>query len=421
MTPSTLDLPAMLARRRPGYSLERPFYTSQALFELDLERIFYRQWLYAIPACQLAKPGHYVTHRVGAYNLVLVRGQDGRIRAFHNTCRHRGSILCNKPQGSVAKLVCPYHQWTYELDGRLLWARSMGDDFDPAEHGLKRVHCRELCGLVYICLADEAPDFDAFAELAEPYLGVHELADARVAHVSTIVEQANWKLVWENNRECYHCSVCHPSLCHSFDVDPDIAGVRPDGSVAPRLQAHFERCEQAGVAAQFRMDPAGQYRLARMPLQAGAVSYTLDGQVGVQRPLGRVGIPDAGTLMKFHYPSTWCHLLPDQAMTFRVNPLGPTSTEVTTTWLVHKDAVEGVDYDLERLTRVWIDTNNEDREIVEDNQRGINSPAYEPGPYSPEEESGVAQFVEWYCDALQGAGQEGRQARQCVTRRTQAG
>ena len=109
---------------------------------------------------------------------------------------------------------------------------------------------------------------------------------------------------------------------------------------------------------------------------------------------------DAGTLLKFHYPTTWNHFLPDHSITFRVTPIGPQQTEVQTTWLVHKDAVEGKDYDLKELTEVWIATNDEDRRVVEDNQQGINSPAYTPGPYSTIQESGVIQFVDWYCATM---------------------
>ena len=143
-------IPQLLAAREPGYALERPFYPDPDIFAADLEAIFYREWLFAIPACELEKPGSYVTHRVGAYRVILVRGTDGAIRAFHNSCRHRGSIICKGAKGNVPKLVCPYHQWTYELDGRLLWARDMGPYFDAGGHGLQPVHCRERDGLVYI-------------------------------------------------------------------------------------------------------------------------------------------------------------------------------------------------------------------------------------------------------------------------------
>ena len=396
------SLPDLLARRTPGYSLERPFYTDPEIYAADLEHIFYREWLYAIPACQLTKTGAYARVKIGAYNVILVRGADGEIRAFHNSCRHRGSVICQHAQGTVAKLTCPYHQWTYELDGRLIWARDMGADFDPAKFSLKPVHMRELCGLIYICLAEEAPDFDAFAEMARPYLAVHDLSRAKVAYSSSIVEKGNWKLVWENNRECYHCGGTHPALSRSFPLDPAVAGVSADGAAPPQLQAHFDKCEAAGAPSRFRMGGfAGQYRLARMPLLEKALSYTMDLQPASRRPLGRVTLPDAGTLLKFHYPSTWNHFLPDISLTFRVTPIGPQETEVTTCWLVDRDAVEGVDYDLKRLTEVWVATNDEDREIVEGNQQGINSPAYEPGPYSPIMEDGVEQFVDWYVQTMQ--------------------
>jgi len=398
--PATPDITTLLARRRPGHALEQPFYTAPEVYQADLEHIFYKEWLFAIPACQLVKTGSYATLRVGAYEVIIVKGRDGVIRAFHNSCRHRGSLICKARSGQVAKLVCPYHQWTYELDGKLIWASNMGADFDPGQHGLKPVSLRDLNGLIYICLADTPPDFEAFAALAQPYLQVHDLRDAKVAHSSTIIEEGNWKLVWENNRECYHCSGSHPALCRSFPLDPEVAGVSADGSISARLQAHFDRCKAAGAPAQFAMPGDGQYRLARMPLEAPAVSYTMDGKAAVAKQLGRVALPDAGSLLVFHYPSTWNHFLPDHSLTFRVTPISPTQTEVTTTWLVHKDAVEGVDYDLKRLTEVWIATNDEDREIVENNQLGILSPAYSPGPYAPDWESGVVQFVDWYAGKM---------------------
>ncbi|MGR3621999.1 aromatic ring-hydroxylating oxygenase subunit alpha [Pseudophaeobacter sp.] len=397
---NTSKINNLLARRQPGYSLEQGFYTDPDLYQLDLEMIHYREWLFAIPACELEKPGSYVTHQVGAYGVVLVRGADNQIRAFHNSCRHRGSVLCTAKKGNNPKLVCPYHQWTYELDGSLLWARDMGPDFDPKHHGLKPVHCRELAGLIYICLAEDAPDFDSFADLAHPYLAPHDLGNAKVAHESTIIEKGNWKLVWENNRECYHCGGNHPALCRSFPDDPSVTGIGEGGETPAHLQAHFDRCQGAGLPSQFHLSTDGQYRLARMPLKAGAKSYTMDGKVAVNRWLGRVPFDDAGALMKFHYPTTWNHFLPDHALVFRVTPISPTETEVCTKWLVHKDAVEGRDYDLQRLTEVWTATNEEDRRVVEDNQQGINSPAYGPGPYSALQESGVIQFSDWYCETL---------------------
>ncbi len=390
---------ALLARRRPGHALEQAFYTDPDVFRMDMETIFFRDWLFVAPACELPKPGSYLTYQVGAYGVLIVRGQEGEIRAFHNSCRHRGSVVCKGRKGTNPKIVCPYHQWTYELDGRLLWAREMGEGFDASQYGLKPVHCRVLQGLIYICLAQDAPDFDAFAELAQPYLEVHDLENAKVAHETTIVENGNWKLVWENNRECYHCGGNHPGLCRSFTDDPTVTGIS-EGAVPPHLQAHFDRLEAQGYPSQFRMSEDMQYRFARMPLLPGAKSFTMDLKPATTKILGRVKDDTAGTLLKYHYPSTWNHFLPDHSIVFRVTPLTPTTTEVTTKWLVHKDAVEGVDYDVTHLTEVWIATNDEDRRVVEDNQKGIDSPAYEPGPYSPIHENGVMGFVDWYCNTM---------------------
>ena len=130
----------------------------------------------------------------------------------------------------------------------------------------------------------------------------------------------------------------------------------------------------------------------------------MDGKVAVNKLLEDMPIKRAGTVLFFHYPNTWNHFLSDHALTFRMMPISATETELTTTtWLVHEDAVEGVDYDLNRLTEVWINTNDdEDRKVVEENQLGINSPAYEPGPYSPVQESGVMQFVDWYEATMRG-------------------
>ena len=128
-----LSQPDMLARlgaRRQNYSLDRDLYCDDGVFQMDLEHVFYREWLFAIPSCEIPKTGNFATLQVGAYPVVITRGADGMVRAFHNVCRHRGQRLCVKPTGTTPKLVCPYHQWTYDLDGRLLYARDMGDDFD---------------------------------------------------------------------------------------------------------------------------------------------------------------------------------------------------------------------------------------------------------------------------------------------------
>src|SRR6218665_4126311 len=143
-----------LKNRREGFSLDRSFYIDPDYYKLDLEMIWYRDWLFAGHDCELPKNGSYFTLQIGDYPVVVVRGRDGQIRALHNTCRHRGSRVCTKEHGSAVRLVCPYHQWTYELDGSLLVGRQMGPDFDKTQFGLKKIHCESVGGYIFICLAE---------------------------------------------------------------------------------------------------------------------------------------------------------------------------------------------------------------------------------------------------------------------------
>lgn len=396
------EITAELAARQPNFSLSRALYCDEGTYAADLEHVFYREWLFAIPACELDRPGAYATLQIGAYPVVITRGNDNAIRAFHNVCRHRGQRLCSKDHGHTPKLVCPYHQWTYDLDGKLQYARDMGEGFDAGKFGLKKVHCVDLGGMVFVCLAEVPPPI---AELAKPlmtYLAPSGLKDAKVAFSSSIVENGNWKLVIENNRECYHCGGSHPSLCRTFSDNPKIGAMDGPHSASDEILAHWTRCEGAGLPSRFVMHPTSQWRLARIPLLNNAESYTMSTKAAVARRMGAMPFNDAGSLLFFHYPNTWNHFLGDHAIVFRVLPISPTETLVTTKWLVHKDAVEGRDYDIETLTRVWLNTNDEDRQVVEENQKGILSPAYEPGPYSMIQEEGVVQFVDWYCQLMAG-------------------
>ena len=394
---------AQVDAHRAGYTLARDFYCDPAFFRLDLENIHHRDWLFAGHDCEIKQAGQFFTLQIGEYPVVVVRGNDGAIRAFHNSCRHRGSRVCTADHGRAKRLVCPYHQWSYDLDGTLARARHMEGEIDKSQFGLKPVHCRSVGGYVFVCVGRDAPDWDAFSATVAPYLAPHDLSDAVVAHSSTIVENGNWKLVWENNRECFHCAANHPELCRSFPEAPTATGV--DAVFGdPAMLEHWARCEAVGLPSRFAIADSGQYRVTRAPLIEGVESYTMSGRKAVQRQLApRVTAPLIGTLLLFHYPTTWNHVLGDVATTFRVLPIDATHTEVTTKWLVNKDAVAGVDYDLDELTKVWLATNDQDRRVVEENQRGILSPAYEPGPYSIEHESGVAQFVDWYLGATRRA------------------
>lgn len=389
----------LVAQRKPRHALPRELYSNPEVYKQDLEQIWHKDWIFAGHTFELEKTGQYLTLQIGEYPVAVVRGADREIRAFHNSCRHRGSKVCPESHGKVAKLVCPYHKWTFELDGRLLFAGNMGQDFDKANHGLKPVHCEIVNSYIYVCVAETAPDFSSFRDAVSPFIAPHNLDDCKVAFESNLIEKGNWKLVFENNRECYHCDGSHPELLNSYVENLSVAGVGGDDD--PELTEHWDRCEKAGLPSRLVMDKDGRFRMTRIPLSAGAVSYTIDGKPGVNSRLDDSGEPNIGALLYFNYPSTWNHFLGDHALSFRVLPIGPNETLVTTKWLVKKTAQEGVDYDLERLTKVWIATNDQDRVLVEGAQVGVNSPAYEPGPFSDIAENGVCQFDDWYCDIMQ--------------------
>ena len=390
----------MLRTRETTYSLPQPFYNDARLFALDMQEVFEKEWLFAGMTCEIPAKGNFMTLDIGDNPIVIVRGDGGTIHAFHNVCRHRGSRLCLKEKGKVAKLVCPYHQWTYELDGRLLFAGSeMGSQFDLKQFGLKPVNVQTAGGFIFINLSENPPALDEFLATLDHYLEPYQMDNVKVAVESTIVEQANWKLVIENNRESYHCNGSHPELLNSlqeFDDTDDPRATPAYKALVAKKQADWD-----AERVPYQLKRHGKRnRLTRTPLLDGIVSMTMDGKPGSQKLMGRLQSPDMGSLRILHLPNSWNHFMGDHAVVFRVLPIGPQQTMVTTKWLVHKDAVEGVDYDPERLRQVWDATNDQDRQLAEENQRGINSKAYQPGPYSETYEFGVIDFVNWYAARL---------------------
>jgi stachydrine N-demethylase len=377
------------------------------IYQADLQRIWHQEWILAGVTAAIPNSGDYERVRIGEFDLLLIRGDDGIIRALHNVCRHRGFTLCEEHTGSVRRrIVCPYHQWSYALDGSVAKARSMPQDFDSSSYRLGSAHCRIVSGLIFVCVAETPPPFEPFEELVRPYLDPFCLDRAVVAHSTRTVEHGNWKLVMENNRECYHCRVSHPELMQSFPEDPLHAG-NADPAAMVALRELVMACEAVGLPSEFRSAEDASYRIMRMPFLDGVSSMTLSGAPAVARRFA--GLPDleVGDVLLYHYPSSWNHFQADHSLVFRITPTSPTTTELTTWWLVPEGSEVGRDYDLAQLTEVWSATNSQDAALVERAQRGVSSPAYRPGPYSPAEEEGVIQFIDWYVNRLSGSAHGG--------------
>ncbi|HSR20518.1 MAG TPA: Rieske (2Fe-2S) protein, partial [Anaerolineales bacterium] len=167
-----VQLKQALERRRPGHGLPRDLYHDPLVYRAEMDFIWRSGWLFAGHSCQIPKPGNYFLYDVDGDSMIIVRGNDLQVHALYNVCRHRGSIICDAAQGSVKRFVCPYHQWTYDLDGRLLLWRGMQDGLDKSELGLHAAHAREVEGLIFISLSQAPPDFDpaykTIAEVARP-------------------------------------------------------------------------------------------------------------------------------------------------------------------------------------------------------------------------------------------------------------
>lgn len=395
------DMSRILRERSHNLSLPQPLYNDPFLFRVDMEEVFMKEWLFVGMTCEVPTPGAYITVEVGQNPVLVVRDRDGEVRAFHNVCRHRGSRICTGKKGKVATLACPYHQWTYDLKGNLIFAGSdMGESFDKSAHGLKPAHCKTAGGFIYVCLAEgEAPEIDPYLEALAAYMEPYDMENTKVAAESTLEESANWKLVIENNRECYHCSGSHPELLRTLLEWDDTT----DPRATPEFKAHCQRqadeWNREGIPHK-HVEFGLQNRIVRMPLKEGTQAMTMDGKPGCSKTMGRIQNRELGSMRILHLPNSWNHMQSDHAIVFQVLPISAQKTLVTTKWLVHKDAVEGQDYDVERLRHVWDQTNKQDRELAEQNQRGINSLAYQPGPYSETYEFGVINFLGWYGDTI---------------------
>ena len=310
-----------------------------------------------------------------------------------------------------SRFVCPYHQWTYGRDGELLSCRGMQENLDKSKLGLQPAQIREVGGLIFVSLADNPPEFESAAKLLGPMLRPQGLERAKVAKIVDYEVAANWKLVWENNRECYHCNLNHPQYIKAnFDhYNADDTSQR----IQERIEKAVERSEQkwasAGLAVSHRtsgmtdfpsVEPGCWFSANRTPLVEGFVSETLDGRQ-VAPLMGDYAEPDVGTLRVRTVPNMWNHSSCDHSVSTRLLPGGIARTLIRVTWLVDREAVEGRDYQVDDITPFWQMTSEQDWGLCEQSQKGVSSSRYVPGPFSTYKEYNVDAFVRWYLQQLQ--------------------
>lgn len=386
---------------RSGYSLPREYYTDAALFEQDMERMLLRHWFCAGHVSSIPSCGDFFLADLGRESVIVCRAADGAVHALLNVCRHRGSRVCVTRSGTAAGggFTCPYHAWSYALDGRLRAARGMPAGFRVGDMALKPLQVRVLEGLIFLSFAEAPPSLDDAARALANAAGTHGWANAKLAHRASFTIAANWKLAVENYMECYHCQPSHPEFArrHAF--------ARPAAQIAELECSARERSAELGI----RIDNvdgyglgarAGQESIAvmRSALQPGHLTASEDGQP-VAPLMGSFKQHDGSSTYFDVGPLSDFLAYPDYGVIYRFVPRKVDLTEMEVIWLVRADAVAGRDYTVERLAWLWQVTSVEDKLIIERNQEGVNSRYYEPGPYSLQEEY-AGRFVAWYLAEL---------------------
>ena len=407
---------ALLQQDRAGHTLPRELYVGEDAFHFDTQVMLKSVWLYACTAAHVKNPGDYFVFEVGHNAIIIVRGRDNEIRAFWNSCRHRGAKICVEQRGRAPRLMCPYHQWTYGLDGKLLAARSMAEDFDKQDYGLNPVALENVGGLIFICMDENPPSIERVKTDIEDQIAIYDIERLKVVVQDNYIEDANWKLVMENNRECYHCDAGHPELISVLGTYGFGKGLPEDGEADVVDDAAFDAMVEAkraqwkdlGIFRELIEFPDGWWhRMARLPLANGAVTQSIDGKLACKKLIGPFTEPESSSLSVWTQPNSWHHFCCDHVVTFSLTPVAADKTLLRTSWLVHEDAVEGVDYDPDHIAALWRTTNIQDGHFSMLNHQGISSDGYRQGPYAVEEKL-VEDFKDFYVAAsLKALQQEG--------------
>ncbi|MFJ5177994.1 aromatic ring-hydroxylating dioxygenase subunit alpha [Streptomyces griseoviridis] len=358
------------------------YYTDPEIFRQEQEHVFESMWFCAVRGADLAGPGAFRTVQVGRENVLVTRSRSGELRAFLNICRHRGARLCGEESGQVRRtLQCPYHAWTYDLDGTLIAAPNLikMPDVDRVAYGLIKVAVREWLGYAWVCLAAEPPSFEdtvmraAVERLGDAAaIGHYGAEDLALGRRVTYDVRANWKLIVENFMECYHCATIHPEL---VEVLPEFAD---------------------GYAAQYYVGHGAEFG-------EGVRGFTVDGSEGFAR------LPDVADDQDRRYyaitvkPTVFVNLVPDHVILHRMFPLAADRTVVECDWLYAPQVVES-GADVSRSVELFHRVNEQDFAACERTQPAMASRAYREGGVLVPNEHHIAIFHEWLLERLGGAG-----------------
>ncbi|HLQ13561.1 MAG TPA: aromatic ring-hydroxylating dioxygenase subunit alpha [Steroidobacteraceae bacterium] len=355
-------------------TLPTAWYRREDVFALEREHIFLAEWFCVARDEQLPQPGDSRVVAVADQGILLVRNREGRVRAFYNVCRHRGARLCAPPDnaagGSVAlrggvmpggTIVCPYHGWTYSLDGQLLRAPHLEANtrFDPSSVRLYAVGCESWGGFLFVNLSrGEVPALRVSLGGVPPRLERYPLAELRIASTLSYDVAANWKVICENYNECYHCGPVHPELCRLVPAFRENGGANLDW--------------QRGI-----------------PHRSGADTFSLSG-TSVRRSFPGLNEDEQqrhkGELV---YPNLLLSVAREHVAAFLLEPLGPMRTRISCHFLFEPYEMAQPRFDASEVVEFWDLVNRQDWAICEAVQAGMSARVHEAGVFSPLEDSNL--------------------------------
>jgi Rieske 2Fe-2S family protein len=369
---SPLD-PAALGRvLRPlpeAFPLPSEAFTDPAVLSWELGHFFEASWVCVGREENAPRTGDGFTTAVGSESLLLVRGEDQRLRGFFNVCQHRGTRLVTDAACSgLDRVICPYHAWTYDLEGRLRASQHMARarDFDRTEHGLRPVATDVLDGWVFVNVSGNG---GTLLQYLRDFPGRIARFDGRALRRVALKEyevEANWKLLSENYQECYHCPTIHPELSR---VTPYRSGEDEDSN--------------------------GPWVGGPMDLAAGCTTMSLTGKTD-RTPMPGLSDSDHGHV--FYYtvlPNLWISLHPDYVLTHTLWPIGVDRTRIVCEWLFHPQAMAEEGFDPSDAVEFWDLVNGQDFRACERVQLGIGSRGFGGGRFSEEESTthGLASLL----------------------------
>ena len=390
----------LLNHHQEDWSLDQRFYKDESIFDLEKNHIFYDSWIFIGHESQIPNKGDYFVYKLLDEEIIVLRNKENEVKAFFNVCRHRGSRICLEESGNTSRFSCPYHSWTYNLDGKLLAAKSLREGIDKSTLGLHPCNIASVSGMLLINLSDNPQSLaNLQSDLKEPF-EMFGFKDLKVAAHKNYPIASNWKLAVENYQECYHCAPAPPeySLSHSLKIADD-----PGFDEAQeKMMENLESCglKEFEVNKDFsNKDPnQEQYAYSRYALFDGYMTGSKDG-----KPLA----PLLGDIKEFNQGCSDFNIGPvsyflaycDHIVGYIFTPVSQNQCQCDIYWLVNKDAEEGKDYDKDKLMWLWDVTTYADETIIVNNQKGVNSIKYKSGPYTDKEQS-TRRFIKWYLSEL---------------------